>query len=212
MSNQVVTPKSIGEALDTPTLFRVAYLPFVMCEVVWDMADTVIDSCIIMRLQPTKKLCRTIRQLRTSYERFRVPYQHGKQYEIEREHREMFIDGINPVLSTLCDGVKAEITKLYGVMEVESMWLLQAVYSALAMYRALKLYAKDCDRVIDEACGRSSHTILPDEVLKLQGLLEAFAGDCSLPANTACLTYAVNQIYEQINAIEFDGLDEAKDK
>lgn len=55
----------LSEILDSETLMRFAYVPFVVAQLAWDYADTIINVSSILKLDSTKKLCRAVRKERS---------------------------------------------------------------------------------------------------------------------------------------------------
>lgn len=205
MSN--VTQQSISEALDEPTLFRVAYIPYVLAEVVWDFADTVLNICATLKIQETKKLSRAVRELRTEYNRYRSKYIDAAHQALEVEHREVFIDANTPTLNEFCRQMREHITAKYGKVDADYMYMLLGTYEALAVLRALQLYVADCDRTINEAVGYSNRSIMPTHVFRLRTLLEEFAGNCKMPADDPALVRCINSLYSSMAGdIELTGL------
>lgn len=61
----------LSQILDAETSMRFAYVPFVVAQLAWDYADTIVDVASMLKLHPTKKLCRAVRELKRQYDRVR---------------------------------------------------------------------------------------------------------------------------------------------
>ncbi len=94
-TNDTHSKQDLSELLDQDTFLRFGYVPFVIAEVAWDYADTAIDIAILMRLSPTKKLCRCIRELRREYLGFKRKYFDSSHLDSEEDNMELFIDELS---------------------------------------------------------------------------------------------------------------------
>lgn len=117
-----------------------AYLPFVIAEVVWDYVDTILDLACVMRLQPTKRLCRAMRELRLDYDRSRAPFIDAKSREVETEHMIAFQDEFRAYFNKLWLAVKFNLRQRHGQLEENSEMLVCSVHMAMVCFKALRKF------------------------------------------------------------------------
>lgn len=203
---KVGSPLDISKVLTQDELYRVAYLPFVIAEVVWDYVDSICDLACIMRLQPTKKLCRAIKELRREYDHSRAPFIDGNTREIETEHMIYFQDELKEYFNKLGIAVKFNLRQRHGHMEEDSEMLVCAVHMAMICFKALRKYTRWADDLIESKCGRTNHSIMPDQIRRLGILLPEFAGDCAIDLDTPEMDMWRDTLYNHIHSIEFTGV------
>lgn len=167
----------LSKMLDKDTLFRFAYVPFVIAELVWDYADTIIDIAIIMRLGETKKLCRAIRELRRDYDRVRAPFIDDAHRDSETENMYMFEDGVNDIFKTLLVNIRCDLNGEYPELAQDYLDLLTAVYQCDILLHSLFRYVRMQTEKIEKIVGHRIGRILPDEMYQLDALVIAFVGD-----------------------------------
>lgn len=167
----------LSKILDQDTLFRFAYVPFVIAELVWDYADTIIDLSITMRLKATKKLCRAIRELRRDYDRVRAPFIDDAHRNSETENMYMFEDGVNDIFKTLLVNIRCDLKSEYPELAPDYIDLLTAVYQCDILLHSLFRYVRMQTEKIEKIVGHRIGRILPDETYRLDALVIAFVGD-----------------------------------
>lgn len=167
----------LSKLLDKDTLFRFAYVPFVIAELVWDYADTIIDLAIMMRLKATKKLCRAIRELRRDYDRVRAPFIDDAHRNSETENMYMFEDGVNDIFKTLLVNIRCDLKGEYPELAPDYLDLLTAVYQCDILLHSLFRYVRMQTEKIEKIVGHRIGRILPDEMYRLDALVIAFVGD-----------------------------------
>lgn len=166
----------------------------------WDYTETVLDIAAQMKISETKKLSRTIRELRRNYDRLRAIDLDAEHIRQEWKLAELFETVNKDHISRLCNGLLTEIRhnhKLNG--DYES--LVEAVQIALTMLDALRLYADQCDAFIKKYYPDAPHSILPDHFTQLSVLLPEYAGDCYYSHSKARDTTA-RILLNEINRIE----------
>ena len=172
-----VTPQTIEEAIDRDTLFRVAYIPYVIFEVAWDYVDTTINLAILLRIQETKRLTRAMRELRRRFDQQRQPFIDRNDQEKEQDHMIEFEEKSNHVLTPIYKGLKTTIRKQHPALVGDWVDFLCSVELASIIFSALFKYGIECDKLIESRCGRANHSILPDEMFKIANLVKEFRGD-----------------------------------
>lgn len=189
--------KTLDDLPEKPRLRMMAVISIVG-SLAWDYADTVLDIAVLLRDPRTKKLSRAVRQLRADYESFRRPFLSSSDTERERELGLLFESLCEPHFSRLCWGVAAE--KATAGLGGDSMAMVQAVHTAMAVLEAMALYAGECDRWIREQ-GVSGRSILPSHFRGLSILLPEFAGDC-YAGDSEARRITVRILLNEINSIE----------
>lgn len=59
-----IEKERLAKLLGEDGLFRFGYVPFVIGELAWDYADTVVDLASLMKLTKVRSLCRAVKNLR----------------------------------------------------------------------------------------------------------------------------------------------------
>lgn len=180
-------------------LLMMAVKIYLVGSLVWDYAGTVLDLVSTMRPDGTKKLTRTVREIKRDYDSLRsldLDRAHlAREAELallfEQIHKERF--------NTLWLGLRSE-TRRYG-LDPDSSALVESVQMAMTVLDALKLYASECDAFIRRYYPEAPHSILPDHFIRLAVLLPQFAGDCYDGAsNTRSITARI--LLNEIKNIE----------
>lgn len=196
------SPIDISKALTNDELHRVAYLPFVIAEVVWDYADSLVNLAVYLRDRRTKPLCRAVRELRREYERERAHFIDSKHREVEEGHMIGFQEDMGQHTAKLGYCIDNAISKRYGRLDEASHQLVECAYMAVIWHKALFKYCSWADALIERKCGRASHSIMPDEVQRLGILLPQFAGDIEIPTDTPEMNAWRDALCNHIHSIE----------
>lgn len=167
----------LSKILDKDTLFRFAYVPFVIAELVWDYADTIIGLAIIMRLGETKKLCRAIRELRRDYDRLHARFVDSAHRDSETENMYVFENEVNDIFKTLLVNIRCNLKGEYPELAPDYLDLLTAVYQCDILLHSLFHYVRMQTEKIEKIVGHRIGRILPDEMYRLDALVIAFVGD-----------------------------------
>lgn len=195
----------LSKLLDHDALFRFAYVPFVIAELVWDYADTIIDLSITMRIAETKKLCRAIRELRRDYDRLRSTYIDQQHRDSETQNMYMFEDGVSDIFKTLLVNLRCDLTHEYPQLLPDSLNYLLAVYQCDILLKSLLLYVRRQTEKVENMVGHRIGRILPKEIYRLDKLILEFVGDNPVSDRFASLkeTY-IKTFATQIALIELN--------
>lgn len=199
---KVQSPRDIAMVMSRDELYRVAYVPFVIAEVVWDYADSLCNLAAIARIQQTKKLCRAIRELRRDYDRARAPFIDDHHRAIETNQMISFQEALDDFFGRLLQSVKLKLHLKYGQLAPDSEILVSTCYMAVICFKALDKYVQWADTLIETRCGRTNHSIMPDHIRRLGILLPEFAGDCQIDINTNEMGLWRDILYNHIRTIE----------
>lgn len=167
----------LSRLLDKETLFRFAYVPFVIAQLVWDYADTILTMAAWLRISETKPLCRAVKELRRDYDITRAPYIDEDHVDSEIENGYVFEECVEDVTSQLLLNLRIDLKSEYPDLEPDYVEYLIAVYQCEITLKSLLLYIRKLTDRIANKINRNVGRILPDAVYKLDKLIPEFAGD-----------------------------------
>lgn len=180
MANPNTREQGIAKIKSTLTrdeLLRFGYVPFVVARLVWDYADTIIDICIQMRLAETKQLSRTVRKLKTEYDRTRLPYI-DKQREDNEECGMLIIEeAVKSNANLYYADLKRQVQHEYPELYTDYRYLIFAVYQCRLLLKALLAYAEKQRAHIAEKMGWNIKSVLPHAIKVLEPIIIEFTGD-----------------------------------
>lgn len=167
----------LSRILERDELFRFAYVPFVIAQLVWDYADTILDISIRLRIHETKRLCRAVRELRREYDQIRAPYIDKKHQKSEEDNMLMFEDGVRGIMSQMVLNLSFDLKSEYPDIDSEYLMLLIAVYECDITLRALLLYTERQRQMVAKKIDRTVGRILPRPIYNLKDIVIEFVGD-----------------------------------
>lgn len=170
-------PLRLSELLDKETLFRVAYVPFVIAELVWDYADTVISISAGLRLYEARVLARKIRVLRADYDHWRSTIIDEAHHQSELDNMLVFEDCVGDTMALFVTVLRAEFRKQYPKLLPEHLNMLVAVYQCSTLLSALFIYAGHVREKIMRITGVRIADVLPVYIRALAPLVDAYAGN-----------------------------------
>lgn len=200
MTSTIFTRSSSLDNVPSDDLFRMAIRLYLLGALVWDYTDTVLDIAAQMRVSATRPLARAVRALHMDYDHIRARDLDSAHINKEWQLATLFEQVTAPCLSTLNRPLRREIQARF-TLEADNLMLVQAVYVALTMLDAMRLYASHCDAFIHRYHPRAAHSILPDHFARLAVLLPQFAGDCQYSGSDA-RRVAARAILDDILSIE----------
>lgn len=178
--NNNPTKQDLSELLDQDTFLRFGYVPFVIAEVAWDYADTAIDIAILMRLSPTKKLCRYIRELRREYLAFKRKYFDSSHLDSEEENMELFIDELSKFFNDRFHSYVDGLVASYPDLDYDSKMLISEAYLCKFVLKALFKYMDYMTAKVENIVQHPIGRLLPTSVNRLSDVILEFAGDSPL--------------------------------
>ncbi len=173
----------LSEILDSETLMRFAYIPFVVAQLAWDYADTVIDVATLLRLHPTKKLCRAIRELKRRYDNVRAEFTNTAHRGSEIDNMYVFEDGVSDLFSLYLKNIEFDLKKEYPDLDSEYMTFLLSVYQCHIVLQSIYRYAEMQKDKVEKIVGHRIGDVLPSELRRLDILVMAFVGDKPVSPN-----------------------------
>lgn len=197
--------KPLSEVLDEITMFRYGYVPFIIAELAWDYADTVIDMAIMCNNTGTKKLSRAIRGLRKEYERYCSLIVSSDDHENGENNMYEFETGISKIFSLYVTNVKCDLLAEYSNVEENTIHLLVAVYECLIIVKSLLRYSAIWTEKAHAMAGYPVNDVMPGSVHELASRIVEFAGDMPVSDKFKEIqeTY-VKTIVTQIGLIELN--------
>lgn len=177
----------LSQVLDKETLFRFAYVPFVIAQLVWDYADTILTMAAWLRITETKPLCRAIKELRRDYDRVRAPHIDKAHADSEVDNGYVFEESVQDITRQLLVNLRIDLRGEYPKIEPEYLDFLIAVYQCDITLKSLLLYIRKQTDRIARKIGRNVGRVLPDAVYKLDKLVLEFVGDKPVSENFAKL-------------------------
>lgn len=160
-------------------LFRKAVKIQILAALVWDYCDTVINIASQMRISPTKRLSRKIRQLREEYNQ-------RESRSLDKEHCDRAVElselfeSINmSYFDRLCAGLQLELRR-NDKLRPDFETLAIAVQMALTVIDVLHLYCIDTDFFISKYFPSADNSIFPKEIQPLMTLLPMYVMDVDL--------------------------------
>lgn len=167
----------LSQMINSEELFRFAYVPFVIAELVWDYVDTLIDTAIILNDPKTRPLSRTIRNLRMDYNRYRAKHIDKQHHESELENMHVFNNGVKQIFKLYSINIRADLANQYPELTSKSIDVIEVAYTSLILLRALFTYVDKQRKKLQLKLNKGIGKILPIEMTKLEPLIEAFVGD-----------------------------------
>lgn len=201
------TDLQLSELLDREALFRFAYVPFVIAELVWDYADTIRNLTVILRIRELRKLNRAVSELHREYDRRRARFIDGHHHASEQENMLVFEDGVKSIFRLYITNLRCDLRREYPDLAEGYIDLLEATYQCLLLLRSLYAYTDDQMLKIQRRLKRQIGRILPPELYALEHLIVAYIGDKPISSQfrTQQKTY-VKTISNQIALIALNGL------
>lgn len=153
----------------------------VLVNIAWDYIDTICQICAMERIKDTKPLVRTMRELKRDYDIFRSRSIRDREHAQETRLGENFAEMFKADFSRLFFNLDTEVKKL-GLTDGHRT-LLIAVYQALTIIDALKIYARRVDKRLKEEHNvwTCDLCMVQTDFLKAASLVPQFAGDCLQP-------------------------------
>lgn len=167
----------LSKVLDSDTLMRFAYVPFVIANLAWDYADTVVSLSAYYRQSPTKKLSRAVRELKREYDLVRAPYIDTAHRNSEENNMYVFEDGVKDLFSLYLSNIEFDLRGAYPNLESESIMFLKAVYQCHIVLQALYRYVEIQKSKVEKIVGHKIGDVLPSSLRRLDILIVEYVGD-----------------------------------
>lgn len=176
-AREIENEQKLSKILDSETLMRFAYVPFVVAQLAWDYADTIIDYSAILKLHPTKKLCRAVKELKRRYDIVRDEFTNTTHRDSEIDNMYVFEEGVSDLFSLYLKNIEFDLNSEYPQLDAEHRSFILAVYQCHIVLQAIYRYASMQKAKIEKIVGHSIGDVLPAELRKLDILVMEFVGD-----------------------------------
>lgn len=167
----------VRKAFSREELFRLAYVPFVIAELVWDYADSVILLSGRIGNHATKHLSRAIREARAEYERVRYRFIDNEHREREIDNGFVFEEATKRITSQMMLNLKIDIECEYPGLGEDSRYLLCAVYQCHITSKALLKYLARQTARAEKRLGTRIGRMLPPSYYIMDRLIPEYIGD-----------------------------------
>lgn len=167
----------LSEILDSETMMRFAYVPFVIATLAWDYADSILNMAAYLRIQEVKKLCRSVKELKKDYDYLRAPYIDQAHQESEENNMYIFEDGVNDVFNLYLANIGFDIKSEYPDLDNEYVTYLKAIYQCHIVLKSIFRYAQIQTDKVEKIVGHKIGDIIPTQLRRLDTLVMAFVGD-----------------------------------
>lgn len=199
---------ALDEIFTREELFRFAYVPFVIAELVWDYADTVILLARRLNDPSARRLSRAIRQARTDYDRLRRRHIDAAHRANEVENGYLFEEATSRITAQMALNLRLDIDREYPDLGEDSRNLLQAVYQCHITSRALLRYLDRQSQRVAERVGHSIGKMLPHSYYVMDRLIPEFVGDKpASPRFRELMSRYVDTFANQIALVELNDID-----
>lgn len=170
-------PFDVAELFTREELFRLAYVPFVIGELVWDYADTLCIMAAERRIDEMKPVSRFIKEQRVEYDRIRFRYidAYNRGREINNGYR--FEEMTEDIMSQCMSNLAMNLRQSYPDLPQSEIMFIQAVYQCKILGEALKRYLAKQTKMIEDRIKRKVGGIFPPQFFKLMKLVALYAGD-----------------------------------
>ena len=198
----------VNNLMNRDELFRFAYVPFVIAELAWDYADTVL--IMSKGIDAVKKLRRAIINARNDYNSVRRQFINAESREREIENMYVFEGGIKRITNQMLANIDIDIKCEYPELNDASHDLLVSVYQCHVISRALITYTDNEARKLAKRIKRPVGRILPPSYYVMDKLIPEFIGDKPASAHLKNLIgQYIKSISVQIGLVELN--DESDD-
>lgn len=202
--------QNLRTVLSEDAIFSITYVPFVIAEIAWDYADTILDIAAMMRLHETKKLCRAIKDLRIEYNRKRFEVIDDNWRKSETENMIMFQETLShEYFGKIYVTFKDKLVQTYPELETNSVMLIASVYCCKTVIAGLMRYCQAQEKVVASILGYEINSIMPKQVNRLNTLVSEFVGDSPLVDIEPVIKQYAEELAEYINNTEINETDKS---
>lgn len=176
----------LSKILDRETLFRFAYVPFVIAKLAWDYADTITTMAAFYKLSEDKRLCREVKRLKCEYDRERSPYIDMAHQQSEEDNMYVFEDGVNDLFKLYFLNIDTDIKAAHPELDDEQVTYLKAIYQCHIVLKAIYEYVKMQTIKIEKIVGHTIGDILPKQLRQLDKYVLEFAKGRTISPKFEC--------------------------
>lgn len=166
----------LREKLSEEEAFSITYVPFSIAEVAWDYVDSIFNFVQYMRLEETKKLCRSIRELRREYDRKRFKVIDDSMRQSEISNAILFQEELKDFFGAMHKKFNDSMRVSFPDLDYDHVMMLSAVYGCDTVLDALFHYAALQQYKVSAILGYEIAPILPQELKTLRSCVSKFYG------------------------------------
>lgn len=167
----------LSRILDKDLLFRFAYVPFVIANLAWDYADTIITMAAMLKLSEQKKLCREVKRLKQEYDRYRSPYIDDAHKKSEEDNMYVFEDETKDIFKPYLHKLGDDIKKEYPQLDQNFVMYLQSIFQCHVVLLSIYKYVEEMNKRIEAIINHSIGDILPVQLRTIDKIVLQFAKD-----------------------------------
>lgn len=176
-----VTLAEIQRRLSLDELFLLAYVPYVIAEVAWDYADSCANLAATIKSPETKRLNRTIRQLRDDYVSERRGFVDAEHRQTETDNMLAFQEDYGDYFNLLQLEIRGRVLRDHPDLALDARMLVESAYCCAVVLRALFRYTAKVEADTARRLGVPSiGSVVPPQLRKLDHLVLLYAGDCAI--------------------------------
>ena len=180
-SIEIAAIDRVEQLFNREELFRFAYVPFVIAELVWDYADTVILLAQGFNDPSQRRLSREIRRARAEYDKLRNECIMADSRKREQSNGYVFEDGINRITSQMILNIRLDINSEYPDASMATRDFLVAVYQCHIMSKSLLRFLDQQTEKAAKRIGSPVGRLLPKPYYVMDSLIPLYIGD--MPAS-----------------------------
>lgn len=176
---------------------------YLLSELTWDYADTVMEMCRLNRNSDCRKLCHFVKELKQRYDLNRRKTISDQLSTEIKDKVEILDEFFEKDMRLLLVHIKADILKLYPDIDTNERLMLTAVHQCQVILDVMTRYSRRSGEMFSEALRHSFGDCTSKEQDALAILLPHFLGDCqcseSLSATKKEFAIHIHKIMENIH-------------
>lgn len=172
-----VEREKLAKKLGRENIFRFGYVPLVISELAWDYADTIVDLAEEFSSCGIRKRCRSIKELRSDFLRYRNRYIDAEHHDCEIENMYTFEKCVGDIFRTFIINLKCDLIRAQPDISAEKIMYITAIYQCDVVIGALLRYANKQSGKVTKIVGHTIGNIIPRQVLRLADIIKEFVRD-----------------------------------
>ncbi len=168
---------ALAKKIEQENLFRFAYVPFVVAELVWDYADSVINMAAVHKQPETRSLSRKIRELHNEYRKEHDRFIDSAHHNNEINNMYIYEDAVYNIFKLYFTNLRCSLRGEYPELCDDAIEFLVGVYQCYVTLQALIRYTLGQEQKMAKIVGHPIGHILPKSVTRLSGLILEYVGN-----------------------------------
>lgn len=181
----------LSQRLTQEQLFRFSYIPFVICAVAWDWADSCINLGQLVghtSPQPVRRRLNrakhTIRALKRQYDQYRSRFLESSHFQQEDDNMLLFQDDLARYFTNILHCISNELTCQHPSLDTDTRFMVEAAYVGRIVLDSVFAYSRQQSSLVGSIIGRPVADILCTEMYQLHTALGLYIGAYSLTTET----------------------------